>query len=138
MPSGKRSAARTAFNFFVVTALTLQMLVFLDPMVPVANAAAGTETSGLCSSAVGEMDRASISQVGNDCVIRFFATINTNPSNPNSWTVPSNVREVSMLVVGGGGAGGVRHGGGGGAGGLVYLENVGVIPNGSEIGRAHV
>ena len=131
MLRGRTHLTKSVFHLFIVFALTLQMLVFFDPMIPKAQAAAGTETSGSCSSVVGEMDRASISQVGNDCVIRFFATINTNPSNPNSWTVPSNVREVSMLVVGGGGAGGVRHGGGGGAGGLVYLENVGVIPNGS-------
>ena len=131
MRSGRADRAKSVFHLFIVFALTLQMLVFFDPMIPKAQAASGTEISGSCSSVVGEMDRASIAQVGNDCVIRFFATINTNPSNLNSWTVPSNVREVSMLVVGGGGAGGVRHGGGGGAGGLVYLENVGVIPNSS-------
>jgi uncharacterized repeat protein (TIGR02059 family) len=133
MHRGKKADIKTAFNFFVVTALTIQMLVFIEPMVPVANAAAGTETSGLCSSAVGEMDRATIAQVGNDCVLTFFATSQTTSSNSNSWTVPSGVREASMLVVAGGGGGGVRHGGGGGAGGLVYLENVGVNAGGTPI-----
>jgi hypothetical protein len=46
MRSGSKSATKTAFNFFVATVLALQMLVFLDPMVPVANAAAGTRLLG--------------------------------------------------------------------------------------------
>ncbi|MEI7900762.1 MAG: glycine-rich domain-containing protein [bacterium] len=39
----------------------------------------------------------------------------------SSWTAPSGVTSVELLVVGGGGAGGLRGGGGGGgAGGLIY------------------
>jgi hypothetical protein len=81
-----------------------------------ANAAAGTITSGGCSAAVGEVLRATISQVGSDCVIKFT-------SGSNSWTVPAGVTSVRYLVVAGGGAGGAAGyadgSGGGGAGGVL-------------------
>ena len=81
-----------------------------------ANAAAGTITSGGCSAAVGEVLRATISQVGSDCVIKFT-------SGSNSWTVPAGVTSVRYLVVAGGGGGGAAGytdgSGGGGAGGVL-------------------
>jgi hypothetical protein len=84
-------------------------------------AAAGSVTNGLCTSTVGETTTVEVFQVGNDCVVRFT-------SGSNSWTPPTDVREIDLLVVAGGGAGGRRSGGGGGAGGLVYLTNINVTP----------
>ena len=46
----------------------------------------------------------------------------------HSWTVPSGVNTVDVLVVAGGGGG---HNGAGGAGGLVYKENHSVTPSSS-------
>jgi len=45
----------------------------------------------------------------------YFTSVGTT-----SWTVPSNVDTVEVLVVGGGGGGGSDMGGGGGGGGVVY------------------
>ena len=101
-------------RFFLVTILLAQLLVFLDPLTPKAQAAAGTITNGSCSSVVGETTTVSIVQSGTDCILTFT-------SGTNSWTPPTNVTAARVLIVGGG-AGGDRgqcavywgHGGGGG------------------------
>ena len=80
------------------------------------SAAGGTITSGGCSATVGEVNTATITQAGSDCIIKFT-------SGSNSWTVPAGVSSVRYLVVAGGGAGGAAGGndgsGGGGAGGVL-------------------
>jgi hypothetical protein len=45
-----------------------------------------------------------------------------------SWTAPTGVTQVEVLVVGGGGGGGYNGGGGGGAGGLLYSAAYTVTP----------
>ena len=45
-----------------------------------------------------------------------------------TWTAPTGVTNVEVLVVAGGGGGGSQHGGGGGAGGLIYRGNYTVTP----------
>ena len=45
-----------------------------------------------------------------------------------SWTAPTGVTQVEVLVVGGGGGGGYNGGGGGGAGGLIYNAAYTVTP----------
>lgn len=49
----------------------------------------------------------------------------------HTYTVPSGVTSVSVLVVGGGGGGGAGAGGGGGAGGLIYQTGYSVTPGAS-------
>jgi len=51
-------------------------------------------------------------------------------TGPASYSVPTGVTQVKVLVVGGGGSSG-SIGGGGGAGGLVYHESFPVTPGGS-------
>lgn len=51
-------------------------------------------------------------------------------TGPASYSVPTGVTQVKVLVVGGGGSSGAI-GGGGGAGGLVYHESFPVTPGGS-------
>lgn len=100
------------------TVLALSLVVSTSSVVGIssANAAAGTITNGICSATVGEVTTATISQVGNDCVIKFT-------SGSNSWSVPAGITTVRYLVVAGGGAGGAAGGndgsGGGGAGGVL-------------------
>jgi hypothetical protein len=48
-----------------------------------------------------------------------------------SWTCPTGVTQVEVLVVAGGGGGGSQHGGGGGAGGLIYNSAYTVVPGNS-------
>jgi len=45
-----------------------------------------------------------------------------------SWTAPTGVTSIEVLVVAGGGAGGGYHGGGGGAGGVIYNSAFPVTP----------
>ena len=84
-----------------------------------ANAAAGTITSGSCSAVVGETTTASITQVGNDCVLSFN-------SGSNTWTIASGVTRIDLLAVGGGGGGGADGGSGGGGGEMRKGTNLAV------------
>ena len=52
-----------------------------------------------------------------------FTTVGTT-----SWTAPSGVTKVEVLVVAGGAGGASRHGGGGGAGGLIHELSYPVTP----------
>ena len=45
-----------------------------------------------------------------------------------TWSAPTGVTQIEVLVVAGGGGGGSRHGGGGGAGGLIYNSRYPVTP----------
>ena len=69
-----------------------------------------------------------------------WMTINSPPlsevlpfdsAGTTSWTAPSGVTSVSVLIVAGGGGGGGRSGAGGGAGGYIYEESVSVTPGDS-------
>ena len=48
-----------------------------------------------------------------------------------SWTAPTGVTQIEVLVVAGGGGGGANKGGGGGAGGLIYNNSFTVTPGSS-------
>ena len=56
-------------------------------------------------------------------------TVVTYTTGSGTWTVPTGVKSVEVLVVAGGGGGGPGYqAGGGGAGGLVYRSNFSVTP----------
>jgi hypothetical protein len=52
-------------------------------------------------------------------------------TSSGTFSVPSGITSVDVLVVGAGGAGGTHHGGGGGAGGLVFVPGFPVTPGGT-------
>lgn len=84
---------------------------------PSSFAAAGsigpTTSSGTCASNVGETTyAATIFDSGGFCLLKV--------STSTTWTVPTGVNNIDILVVGGGGGGG-NDGGGGGGGGEVRL-----------------
>ena len=56
-------------------------------------------------------------------IVQTFTTAGTT-----TWTCPTDVTSVEVLVVAGGGSGGSRIGGGGGAGGLIYNSAYSVSP----------
>lgn len=56
------------------------------------------------------------------------APITTKLTGSGTYTVPLGVRYLRALVVGGGGGGASNQGGGGGAGGIVFEDNIPVIP----------
>jgi len=64
-------------------------------------------------------------------------SISEAPSGVESFTssgtfsVPTGITTVDVLVVAGGAAGGTHHGGGGGAGGLIFVPNYSVTPGGT-------
>ena len=66
---------------------------------------------------------------------QFTITVNAPVSqsftSSGTFSVPSGVTAVDVLVVAGGGGGGGGHGGGGGAGGLVYRPGFTVTPGGT-------
>lgn len=58
-------------------------------------------------------------------------TLSFTATGSSTWTVPTNLTSVNILVVGGGGAGGNNKGGGGGGGGVVVHSAFPVTPAGS-------
>jgi Concanavalin A-like lectin/glucanases superfamily len=67
-----------------------------------------------------------VTQNINAGVVRSFTTVGTT-----SWTAPSDVSQIEVLVVAGGGGGAGTNGGGmggGGAGGLIYNNQYSVTP----------
>ena len=59
---------------------------------------------------------------GTPTVVSFTAT------GTSTWTAPSGVTSIQLLVVGGGGGGGFDGGGGGGGGGVLSYSNFAVTP----------
>jgi len=68
--------------------------------------------------------------------LRAFSIVLGGPvsqsfNSSGTFSVPTGVTSVQVLVVAGGGGGGTGHGGGGGAGGLVYATAEPVTPGGT-------
>ncbi len=98
----------------IILALTL-MPGFIPVLTPTAYAAAGnvgsSTSSGSCSSYVGEANNVLATFVNDAfCLIKF--------NSGTTWTVPTGVTAIDILLVGGGGGGGADGGGGGGGGGV--------------------
>jgi len=65
--------------------------------------------------------------------ITVYAAQSTSFTTSGTFTVPSGLSSVSVLVVGGGGSGGAQHAGGGGAGGLIYMPAYPINTSGGTI-----
>jgi hypothetical protein len=105
----KKRISRSLAAILVIT--LLQMV--LPSQLPTAYAAAGsvgaTTSSGTCASTVGETTYVTATfEINTFCLLKF----NTG----TTWTVPTGVTAIDVLVVGGGGGGGSDGGGGGGGG----------------------
>jgi len=63
---------------------------------------------------------------------KYLTTATFTSTGSSTWTCPTGVTEIELLIVGGGGAGSRAHTtntcGGGGAGGLIYKPNLEVSP----------
>ena len=66
---------------------------------------------------------------------QFTITVNapsvTSYTSSGTFSVPSGLTAVDVLVIAGGGGGGTEHSGGGGAGGLIYRPGFTVTPGGT-------
>ena len=63
--------------------------------------------------------------------LSILAPVQQSFTSSSTFSVPSGVTAVNVLVVAGGGSGGTWHGGGGGAGGLIYRPAFPVTPGGT-------
>ena len=106
--------------------LTIKHRVFFVALFAIANSlipisqthAIGT---GVCASTAGSTTGVVVANSGGFCYVAFTAT------GTNSWTAPSGVTSVDLLIIAGGGAGGSgAWGGGGGAGEVVSQTNYSV------------
>ncbi len=79
---------------------------------------AATVTSGVCTATVGNATGVTMTVVTGECVLKF-----TNVGT-TTWTVPSGITTVRVLVVGAGGGGSADAGGGGGGGQVVDSSNI--------------
>jgi uncharacterized repeat protein (TIGR02543 family) len=78
-----------------------------------------------CAATVGNSAGVQISKEGNNCIVRF-----TNPG-VTTWSAPTGVSAVDVLVVGGGGGAGFDAAGGGGGGAVVERLGQSVTPGSS-------
>jgi len=60
--------------------------------------------------------------------ITVYAPVLTTFNTSGTFTVPTGLTSVDVLVVAGGGAGGIDNAGGGGAGGLIYRPGFSITP----------
>ena len=95
------------------------LFVVLNSVIPISQSKA--IGSGSCTSTVGSDSGVVVANSGGFCYVAFTAT------GSNSWTAPSGVTSVDLLIIAGGGAGGGgAWGGGGGAGEVVHYTNYSV------------
>jgi hypothetical protein len=108
------------FLHFLTTAILIAgSLLVIAP----AHSAAGTVGTGNCQSTVGETSYFTASTSGNYCILTFKAAASTSTIS-STWTVPSGVQAIQVLVVGGGGGGGSDIGGGGGGGRVIDSSTI--------------
>jgi hypothetical protein len=91
------------------------LFIVLNSVLPISQShAVGT---GACTSTAGSDSGVVVANSGGFCYVAFTAT------GSNSWTAPSGVTSVDLLIIAGGGAGGSgAWGGGGGAGEVVFYS----------------
>ena len=112
---------------------------------------AGATTTTINENGVSKFQISGFSAVGGNTTSNFVVRAADSASNTSSrafsitvnapvvesftssgtFSVPSGVTAVEVLVVAGGGGGGRQTGGGGGAGGLIFIPNFTVTPGGT-------
>ena len=97
------------------------ILAALLPLLQLPTAGAATVGTNQCVQTVNSNSGVSVYQDSGSCFIAFKTATTTY-----TWTPPSTLREIDLLVVAGGGGGGSRHAGGGGAGGLINSTSVAI------------
>lgn len=104
-----RRIARSLAALLAISALQTISGIQAPYSLAAAGTVGSTTASGTCVSNVGETTYVTATFVNNAfCLIKV--------STSTSWTVPSGVNTIDILVVGGGGGGGSDGGGGGGGG----------------------
>lgn len=120
----KRVALQNS-KFVVFAALTSILSSILFSAVPTPSASAASAGANQCIQNVSTATGVTVFQDLGYCWIAFRTV------GSYTWTPPSTVTEIDLLVVAGGGGGGSRHAGGGGAGGVI--SNLGVAINSTDL-----
>lgn len=113
---------------FVVVAMLAFDIVFPDYNSLVSPSRAETVGSGICRQTVNSTSGVVVTSSSNTCTVRF--------NSSNTWTAPTGISSINVLVVGGGGGGGGGSrsssdgdrgsGGGGGGGAINYMSAVSI------------
>jgi hypothetical protein len=124
MTQHTRSSAALIVKRFIIRILSLVLIVSTIAVINPQTATADTAGTGACQqtftkTGTGQVD---VIESGGYCYVVFKNTGAVDTQVTYSWTRPTGVTAVDVLVVGGGGSGGARHGGGGGGGGFVQTD----------------
>jgi hypothetical protein len=112
-----RILSRMSTNSYRI--LFIALFAIVNSVIPISQSNA--IGSGACTSTVGSDSGVVVANSGGFCYVAFTST------GSNSWTAPSGVTSVDLLIIAGGGAGGGgAWGGGGGAGELVSYTSYAV------------
>ncbi|MFZ9308173.1 MAG: glycine-rich domain-containing protein, partial [Ilumatobacteraceae bacterium] len=109
-----------------VALLAAVAVVFPDRNVSLKPVNAATIGDAPCIQTVSSNTGVTVNFTGGKCVVLFTST-----AASTTWTSPTGVASIDLLVIGGGGGASGRHGGGGGAGGFVEATNYSVTSGSS-------
>ena len=111
-----RKTAVFVLSFLLISLLKFQPLAF-----------AATSGSGICQQTytfTAGNESVVVTSSGNYCYVAFKNLGSAgSTASTYTWTKPSGITSLDVLVIGGGGGGGARHGGGGGAGSFVQTTS---------------
>lgn len=131
--AAKATVSKTTRVVFVVAVMLAFDIVFPDYNSLVSPSRAETVGSGVCRQSVDSTSGVVVTSSGNTCTVRF--------NSSNTWTAPTGITSINVLVVGGGGGGGGgslsssdgdRGSGGGGAGGAINFKSAVSITGGTS------
>jgi len=122
--AGDRPTVAQLAHRFTIRLLTLVLVVSSLSIISLPSASALSAGSGNCTQTYTMTGSGTlvVTESGGYCYLAFKNTGAVNTQTSFSWTRPTGLNSVDVLVVGGGGSGGARHGGGGGGGGFVQTD----------------
>jgi hypothetical protein len=104
------------------------------------SAFAATSGSGICQQTytpTSGNESVVVTSSGNYCYVVFKNLASAgSAASIYSWTKPSGITSLDVLVIGGGGGGGARHGGGGGGGSFVQATSYPIASGATNINVA--
>lgn len=120
----KRTGSQSS-KFALFAALTSILASILFSTFPAPSASAASAGTNQCIQSVNTATGITVYQDLGYCWIAFRNV------GSYTWTPPTTVTEIDLLVVAGGGGGGSRHAGGGGSGGVI--NNLGLSINSTDL-----
>lgn len=114
-------------NLRRVVATSAIATLFFAGASPIASAVPSTLGTGDCAQTVDGLEGA-VTRSGNYCLVAIKGPV-VSSGESGQWTVPADVTEIDVLVIGGGGGGG--NFAGGGAGAMLEMTEITVTPGSS-------